>query len=260
MAERYTRLYTAENDLYVEGSPVILSAGALLKDNETGKVLAHLKIKSIAEKNIKAVKVTVASYDTIGKPLDGAAAFEYLDLDVRRDEQFGQKTLIPLPNASARAFSVTVTEVDFADNSVWNNAHEYTDALPTPVDLTGALEDDELVRQYRMHYGQVGTMPAEVGDLWYCACGAVNHKDEAECHRCTNTLKALLECDFDTLKAERDKRLAEEHAARVAKEAEDKARRGGKKDKENSLCRSARARGVRGGYIAVRDDNAEHAV
>ena len=102
MAERYTHLYTAENDLYVEGSPVILSAGALLKDNETGKVLAQLKIKSIAEKNIKAVKVTVASYDTIGKPLDGAAAFEYLDLDVRRDEQFGQKTLIPLPNTSAR--------------------------------------------------------------------------------------------------------------------------------------------------------------
>lgn len=224
MAERYTRLYTAENYLYVEGSPVILSAGALLKDNETGKVFAQLKIKSIAEKKVKAVKVTVASYDTVGKPLDEAAEFEYLDLCAGRDEEFGQKMLIPLPNASARAFSVTVTEVDFADNSVWSNTREYTDALPKPVDLADALEDDELVRQYRIHYGQVDTLPSEVGDLWYCACGAVNHKDEVECYRCTNTLKALLECDFDALKAERDKRLAEERAAREAKEAAEKAR------------------------------------
>ena len=225
MAERYTRLYTAENNLYVEGSPVILSAGALLKDNETGKVLAQLKIKSIAEKRIKAVKVTVASYDTVGKPLNGTAEFEYLDLCAGRDEEFGQKTLIPLPNDSARAFSVTVTEVDFDDNSVWSNAREYTDALPKPVDLAGALEDDELVRQYRIHYGQVDTLPSEVGDLWYCACGTVNHRDEAECHRCTNTLKALLDCNFDALKAERDKRLAEERAAQEAKEAAEKARR-----------------------------------
>ena len=39
MAERYTRLYTLPENLYTEGAPLVIAAGALLKDNQTGKVL-----------------------------------------------------------------------------------------------------------------------------------------------------------------------------------------------------------------------------
>lgn len=59
MAERYTRLFATEKNLYVSGSPLVLSAGALLKDNQTESVLAQLKIKNISNKIIKAVKVSV---------------------------------------------------------------------------------------------------------------------------------------------------------------------------------------------------------
>ena len=47
MAERYSRLFTLSNDLYTAGSPVVIAAGALLKDHQTGKVLAQLKLRSI---------------------------------------------------------------------------------------------------------------------------------------------------------------------------------------------------------------------
>ena len=43
MEERYTRLFSLPENLYSAGAPVMIAAGALLKDNQTGKVLAQLK-------------------------------------------------------------------------------------------------------------------------------------------------------------------------------------------------------------------------
>ena len=40
MSERYSKLYVLPENLYAEGSPVIIAAGALLKDNQTGRVVA----------------------------------------------------------------------------------------------------------------------------------------------------------------------------------------------------------------------------
>lgn len=36
MSERYTKLFSLPPDLYAQGSPLIVSAGNLLKDNVTG--------------------------------------------------------------------------------------------------------------------------------------------------------------------------------------------------------------------------------
>ena len=80
MSERYTRLFALEENLYSDGSPVVISAGALLKDNQTGAVLAQLKIRNIGGKTIKAAAVRITCFDTVGKPLEGTAEKEYLDL------------------------------------------------------------------------------------------------------------------------------------------------------------------------------------
>jgi len=37
MNERYTRVFSLPENLYATGSPVVIAAGALLKDNQTGK-------------------------------------------------------------------------------------------------------------------------------------------------------------------------------------------------------------------------------
>ena len=54
MSERYSKLFSLPENLYAEGAPVIVSAGNLLKDNQTGKVLAQLKIKNITEKDYQS--------------------------------------------------------------------------------------------------------------------------------------------------------------------------------------------------------------
>ena len=41
MAERYTRLFSLPQDLYATGAPLVIAAGALLKDTQTGRVLTE---------------------------------------------------------------------------------------------------------------------------------------------------------------------------------------------------------------------------
>lgn len=47
MNGRFEKLYSLPSQLYAPSSPVIITAGALLKDTQTGKVLAQLKFKNM---------------------------------------------------------------------------------------------------------------------------------------------------------------------------------------------------------------------
>lgn len=242
MSERYTRLFALEENLYSDGSPVVISAGALLKDNQTGAVLAQLKIRNIGGKTIKAAAVRITCFDTVGKPLEGTAEKEYLDLTAGRDEEFGQKSLVSLPDTSARSFSVAVTWVAFSDNTVWNASEEELSALPKQDSLSEVFGDEELVKQYRLKYGAgIKSFPRKYKDLWFCACGAFNHPDEEVCHVCGQKLAALLPFDAEALKAEKDKRLqkeaderrrAEEQANAAAAEKAARAKKAAQKAKK----------------------------
>ena len=101
---------------------MLIAAGALLKDNQTGKVLAQLKFRNISQKAIQSVKVKVNAYDTAGCPLAGMDSFSYLDLSVAANEEFGQSKPIYLPDATTRAFSVEILSVVFADHEVFTPA------------------------------------------------------------------------------------------------------------------------------------------
>ena len=223
MSVRYTRVFTLPNDLYAEGCPLMISAGALLKDNQTGRMLVQLKIKNIGTKRVKAAKVCIQPMDIVGAPLGDEVAYKYLDLNAGRDEEFGQKTLIPLPDNEARAYTVRVSEVAFEDNATWTGDTAPVQ-LGAPKTLSDVLRDPELIKQYKLKYGaDAAYEPKEQLDLWYCTCGALNHKGE-ECHQCGLTLDFLQSFDLAALTAEKDARLAQEKAEQEAKEAAAKAR------------------------------------
>lgn len=227
MSERYTRLCVLPENLYAAGSPVLLSAGALLKDNQTGRILVQLKLRSLSPMNIKAVKVSVCPFDTVGAPLGEAVEHQYLDLTAARGDEFGAKLPIVLPDAATRAFSAVVTEVAFADNRVWHASGAPWEQLLVPQPLEQALDDAELVKQFRMTCGEdCKCLPVEYKDLWYCACGARNRREEAVCHRCGREHATLAAIDLNALRAARDARLAEEaeqaEAARIAAAAQAK--------------------------------------
>ncbi len=220
MSERYSKLFALSENLYSAGAPVVIAAGALQKDNQTGKVFAQLKIRNIQDKAIKAATVKITPFDTVGKPLGGTVDYQYLDLSAGRDTDFGQKTPVMLKEAATRSFAVSVSEVIFSDNSIWTASNEAWEPLPAPVTPEKAFTDGELAKQYRVKYGTDCTCVfKKEKDLWRCACGAVNHDSERNCHSCQRELAALAALNVEELKADRDRRLAAEQK----KAAEEKA-------------------------------------
>lgn len=211
MGERFERIYMLPENLYSVGAPVIISAGVLLKDTENGNILAQLRIKNISAKPVKVAKVKIIPLDTVGKPLNEAVYHEYLDLNAPRDAEFGQKKAICIPDSSTRSFDVNVTEIVFADHSIWKVGDKKWSALPESVSIEKALGSQELVRQYRIHYGQTARVqPVKNGEIWICACGTVNRDDEKACHICGNKADALFSADLKGLNSEAEERVEQE--------------------------------------------------
>ena len=207
MSERYTKLFVLPENQYTPGAPILIAAGALLKDNQTGKMLAQLKFRSLSPKEIKAVQISIAAFDVTGKEVKGVAEHSYLDLAAGRDATFGQKQAVPLPETVTRSIAVECTSVIFADGSVWE-APETAQWRPLPkqTDLTQQLQDAALVSQYRRDTSESAWFAVlDYEDLWLCACGAVNHSGERECHSCQQSKAALI--------AALDKEILKEHKA-----------------------------------------------
>ena len=218
MSERYTRLFSLPENLHAPGAPILITAGALLLDHQTGQVLAQLKLQNIGPREIRALTVRLDPRDAADRPLGEAAEHQYLDLHAGRDALFGQQTPLPLPNAATRAFSAAVTEVVFADRTVWTADGAAWTPLPAPVPLERALGDAELARQFCIQYGAACRFAYQAaGDLWRCACGAVNQQEEETCHHCGMSAAALRSPDLAALKQGRDVRLSQ---ARQKAEAE----------------------------------------
>ncbi len=219
MAERYTRLFTLAQDLYVPGAPLVIAAGALLKDTQTGQVLAQLKLRSISDPVITAVNLQVIGYD-MSKTEICREEHQYLDLRASRDDMFGSKEAIPMSRHSVRSFAVQVLAVFFEDGSSYSGPDARWTSLPEQEALNVRLFDTELIRQYRLETSEHSQyVPLEYKDLWLCSCAEINHPGEPcyRCGRCLDDVKRLL--NVELLRERKTERLREE-ASRAAREEE----------------------------------------
>ena len=201
MNNRFKRLYSLPSQLYAPSMPVIITAGALLKDTQTGKVLAQLKFKNINSKVIKAIAVSLLPLDTANQPLGEKETHQILDLTANRDSEFGQKTPLYFSNNTTRAYQVVVEEVVFSDNTVWKTDGAPLSDLPTQKTAQDLLSDAELVKQYKLECGERADYIADTySELWRCNCGAINQSDEQSCHACGAAMDAVLSFDLERLK------------------------------------------------------------
>lgn len=230
MSERYSNVFALPQNLYAVGSPVMIAAGTLLKDNQTGKIVAQLKFRSISDKIIKAVKVKLDLFDTADSPIAEPVVYDYLDLSASRDAEFGQKTPVPIPNNKARSYKVIVTEVVFADKATWSATGEVWEPLSNPVRLP--FNDPELLKQYQLLFGSNSKfVPGEEKDLWHCTCGTWNHTGEV-CHVCWNYLSALQNVDMAELTAAKEERVAAEEKEKAVEQKKAAT----KKKKRIAIC------------------------
>lgn len=203
MAERYSKLFLTEENLYITGAPLLVLAGALLKDDRSGNILAQLKFKNIQDKNIKAVYVALTLYDSEDRMLADGVAYQYLDLDIARDQSFGQQVPLILKNKMARHFTVAVTKVLFQDGTQWIHEAAVWRPLKGPLTAQQYFGDEGLAEQYHIKYGaNCDHIFGAEDDLWYCICGEINHQDEPVCHRCQRSAAHWAALDMEALREE----------------------------------------------------------
>ena len=195
MSERYTKLFTLPSRLYAEGSPVIIEAGALTKDNDTDRVFAQLRFHNISDRVIKALSVSLDTYFVSGEKTGEPVKYQYLDIRCGINEDFGGKTPVMLAVNTARSFSVHVDKVVYADGSVDEINLDFKESLPSQsllvlqpgwskatVDELGKMTNEQCV--YSM---------MEYKDLWICSCGGVNKLGrDSVCRRCSVKRDTLL--------------------------------------------------------------------
>lgn len=199
MADRFKRLYELPNNLYSSGSPVIVSGGALLKDNESGNILVQLKFQSVSTSIIKAVTVDVAAFDVTGQKLEGKNNYQYLDLSTHEGDFFGSNKAIIMPDATTRTFTLTKICVVFDDGATVNVILPLS-PLPKETSLLSVLHEDELVQIYRMLACNSALFaPIEENGIWQCTCGQWNIGSNCKhCHAWKQ--EVFSKCNFDYLR------------------------------------------------------------
>lgn len=147
--DRYVSLWKSPLNLYCDNCPVLVAAGALLRDNQTGGILAQLKLKNISDKTVKAVKVKIISLSVSGEEMPLTQEYQYLDLSVAYNTDFGSKLPIELPDATARSFAVICQSVVFADGTIWQNKTE-SRCVPAdfPYGVRQKITDEAIFSQF----------------------------------------------------------------------------------------------------------------
>ena len=175
MADRFERLFKLPNNLYSAGFPILISAGALLKDTQSGSIIVQLKFQSVSSLSIKALKVKLSSYDITGKEIEGIVEYQYLDLCISNGQSFGSNKAIVLPNNVTRSFKISGMDAVFA-NGTSQTATMPLSELPNLIPLGSSLKDPELIKQYRLTVNdEANYAPRILNELWGCSCGVWNN-------------------------------------------------------------------------------------
>lgn len=225
MAERFTRLFQSGNDLYLDGSPVIICAGALLNDTVTGSMIAQIKCQNISEKKIVAAKVHLCAYDAMGVALGERIEYSYLNLDVLSGAYWGGDKAIILPDKSSNSFGIIGFSVAFCDGTSWKSESVDTySSIPASPLLVDELHDMALVEQYCLETtSKAKYVPIEYGSLWRCACGCINQG--AVCTGCnTDKTEAFEKLNIPLLSDQVAARLEIEARQKAEKQAKERKR------------------------------------
>lgn len=135
MAERYSRIYTLPGNLYSDNAPVLIVAGALLKDNQTGKMLAQLKMQNLDARTITGISLSFVLFDADGKQLGESFTYQFNRISVEENSYFGQKEPVILPVGDIYSYQVSIQNVILSDGKVWEPEKDWN-PLPADVNIT----------------------------------------------------------------------------------------------------------------------------
>lgn len=219
MSERFIKLDDLPQNLYVEGSPIIISAGSLLKDTVTGKIITQFKFKNISDNIIKAVQISLEAFDVLLNPLPNIEEYQYLDISIKEGDYFGSDKAIIMSDSNSRSVKIKDIVVIFSNNSIWRGHGEDLSPIEMPKRLTSEI-DAELIKQYQIATtAQAMFVPDKRSDYWICTCGNTNKS--YNCTRCACLkVQVFSAYNISALTEAMDARLEQERIQKERKEAE----------------------------------------
>ncbi len=263
MMPDFEPLFALKENLYKETCPVILESGVLVQvpvavpeQEEAPEVselqsVMRLTFRNIDSRAVTALFVDLHVFDKVNNEIEVIRDRRYLVPVAARDERFGSEEEIPA-SAAAKSFSVAIKKVEFEGEDVWNGSASLlfdTITAPQPLENAFSPEEEKLLAQYRRDFEaeiaehpntQADFVPEIYKDLWFCACGEINHAEEEKCFVCgaayapqrallddREKLQANLEAyeKAEAEKAEQARLEAERRAAEEKVAAEEAARR-----------------------------------
>ena len=185
---KYNILYSLEKNLYLEGAPILMEAGALVSNTENGKVHIQLKFKNLSNTTISMVKVGFVLMDSVGREI-GRSEKQYIDLKAKLNESFGDKDPAYLTDNTARKFLAIIEEVCFIDGSIWTVPEDAVwENIPSAQVLSQKLTTQEAREEFKLVYCKQAKFVAFAHkDLWVCSCGNVNKNAHEKCCSCGTT-------------------------------------------------------------------------
>ena len=220
MDSRYERIYTI-GGFYSKGCPVIIVAGAILKDKLQGKVLLQLKFRNIAEESVISCKIRVYAFEIDGTPLPGIDSFSYLDICIPQGQEFGSQVPIYLPDEATRKVGVSFISVTY-ETYTWNSPEGDVSVIPQQNKLLSIMSE-ELCHTYSLETGIQDSIyqPIVIDELFLCTCGTVNLEKSGKCYRCNKSIDLILsKFNSDFLSVKTNERKQKEETERKQREEE----------------------------------------
>ena len=100
--------------------PVEVSAGVLLREEESKKILAQLKLKNVSTKSIQNVTISISAHDTQGRSIKNNTIFTYQNISASVNAYFGDRIPVFLDDRNASSFDVDIVSVNYSDGTSWS--------------------------------------------------------------------------------------------------------------------------------------------
>ncbi len=100
--------------------PVEVSAGVLLREEESKRILVQLKFKNVSTKSIRNVAVSISAYDSEGRRIKNNTVFTYQNVVAPVDAYFGDRIPIIMDDRNTSAFDVDIISVNYSDGTSWS--------------------------------------------------------------------------------------------------------------------------------------------
>ena len=165
-------------------APVVVKSAHLFCSDDREKLFLRCKFHCLSDKAISALMVDVDCFDVWENQLTTICDAQVLDLNAKRNEEFGYQRKISITDINTRSVKVKLKRIRYTDGTIVGCAGEEIH-IPETTPLSDHFDSAELVQQYIHEVSKRSSfVPQKFGSFWMCSCGCINHQAEELCCSC----------------------------------------------------------------------------